>query len=220
MRVSLARVTGTIALAALAGCGRARAVNVQAPPAPVVGTTEDGVANWYGEPYHGRPTSSGETYDMNRLTAAHRTLPFGTRVRVRHAESGRQVEVRINDRGPFVEDRVIDLSRAAGRQIGLIGSGTARVRLRILGLPETISGGFFVVQVGSFRSRDNAERLRQELAERHGVVLIRSYDSASGRFYRVLAGREAGQAGAEALASQLRMRGYRPLVVRVDEPSL
>jgi len=156
---------------------------------------------------------------MARMTAAHHTLPFGTRVRVRHLGNGRETEVRINDRGPFAEDRIIDLSRAAGRKVNRIGSGTARVRLRILRLPETISG-FFAVQLGSFRSRDNAERLRQELAERQGAASLRNYDSPSGRFYCVLVGREAEQAGAEALASQLREKGYPPLVVRVDESSL
>ena len=101
------------------------------PDAPESGARaiERGVASWYGEPFHGRRTASGEVFNMNELTAAHKTLPFGTRVRVRHAATGREVVVRINDRGPFTPGRVIDLSRAAAASIGLIQSGTAPVVL-------------------------------------------------------------------------------------------
>lgn len=88
---------------------------------------ERGMASWYGEPFHGRRTASGETFNMNELTAAHKTLPFGTRVRVRHATTGKEVTVRINDRGPFSKGRVIDLSRAAAAAIGLIQTGVAPV---------------------------------------------------------------------------------------------
>ncbi len=101
------------------------------PDAPVSGgrEIERGVASWYGEPFHGRRAASGEVFNMNDLTAAHKTLPFGTRVKVRHTTTGREVVVRINDRGPFTPGRVIDLSRAAAASIGLIQSGTAPVVL-------------------------------------------------------------------------------------------
>lgn len=88
---------------------------------------DTGVASWYGERFHGRRTASGETFDMTQLTAAHKSLPFGTRVRVRNLDNGREVEVRINDRGPFTPGRVIDLSHAAAAAIGILQSGTARV---------------------------------------------------------------------------------------------
>ncbi len=90
---------------------------------------ERGRASWYGEPFHGRRTASGEVFNMNDLTAAHKTLPFGTRLRVRNLATGQDVLVRINDRGPHVRGRIIDLSRAAAAQIGLLGTGTALVVL-------------------------------------------------------------------------------------------
>ena len=103
-----------------------------APGASPAAWTPTGVASWYGEPFHGRTTASGETYDMNDLTCAHRTLPFGTRLHVRNLENGRTVVVRVNDRGPFVKDRIVDLSRRAARELGMIGPGTARVRITVL----------------------------------------------------------------------------------------
>ena len=95
-----------------------------------------GLASWYGERFQGRPTASGEPFDMRALTAAHRTLPFGTRVRVTHLENGRSVVVRVNDRGPFVEGRIIDLSRAAAEEIDMVEEGTARVRVEVLSTPS------------------------------------------------------------------------------------
>lgn len=93
------------------------------------GVIARGLASWYGEPFHGRRTASGEVYDMNELTAAHKTLPFGTRVRVRHARTGKEVTVRINDRGPHVPGRIIDLSRAAASALGIVQGGVGRVVL-------------------------------------------------------------------------------------------
>ena len=104
------------------------------PAAPIV-QGEEGIASWYGHPYHGRRAASGEIYNMYDMTAAHRTLPFGTQVRVHDLENGRDVDVRINDRGPFVEGRIIDLSYAAAQAMGM--PGIARVRLEILGLGST-----------------------------------------------------------------------------------
>jgi rare lipoprotein A len=97
------------------------------------GYREKGIASWYGGKFHGRTTASGERYDMNKLTAAHKKLPFGSRVRVTNLDNGRQVEVRITDRGPFVHGRIIDLSREAARRIDMIQVGTARVRIEVIG---------------------------------------------------------------------------------------
>lgn len=97
---------------------------------------ERGVASWYGGEFHGRSTANGERYDMHRLTAAHKTLPFGTVVEVRNLDNGRSVRVRINDRGPFVRGRIIDLSYAAAREIEMIGPGTARVELVLVSRPD------------------------------------------------------------------------------------
>ncbi|HEY6192560.1 MAG TPA: septal ring lytic transglycosylase RlpA family protein [Bacteroidota bacterium] len=101
--------------------------------------SEEGMASYYAEEFNGRKTSNGEVYDMNRFTAAHRTLPFNTRVRVTNTHSGKAVIVRINDRGPFKDDRIIDLSLAAAKEIELIGSGTAPVRLEVLELGDSAS---------------------------------------------------------------------------------
>lgn len=119
-----------ISLALLgAGCGGS--------PRPETdsGDGETGLASFYASKFHGRKTASGEIYDQNELTAAHRTLPFGTRARVTHLASGRSVEVRVNDRGPFKSERIVDLSRRAAEEIGMIREGLARVRLEILELP-------------------------------------------------------------------------------------
>jgi rare lipoprotein A len=116
------------------GCSLATRPN---PPAPFPerGQTETGIASWYGPDYHGRTTANGETYDMEAMTAAHRTLAFGTVVRVDHLGSGRSIRVRINDRGPFVDGRIIDLSRRAARELDMIGSGLARVRVTVVETP-------------------------------------------------------------------------------------
>src|SRR2546428_2660399 len=115
----------------LAGCAPMR-TNPPAPP-PVIDGIQLGVASWYGPGFHGNRTANGEIYDQYELTAAHRTLPLGTRVMVTNLSNGRAVEVRINDRGPFVGGRAIDLSYAAARTIGMIGPGTVRVRVEVLG---------------------------------------------------------------------------------------
>lgn len=108
----------------------------EAKPEPGPGGGQTGEASWYGEPHHGRPTASGEIYDMNQLTAAHRTLPLGTRVLVTNLKNGRAVEVRINDRGPSVEGRIIDLSFAAAKELGAVPSGTIPVRIRVISPPQ------------------------------------------------------------------------------------
>ncbi len=173
-------------------------------PAPIV-QGEEGLASWYGYPYHGRRTASGEIYNMYAISAAHRTLPFGTEVRVRNLENGHEVVVRINDRGPFVEGRIIDLSYAAAQTIRM--QGTAHVRLEILGLEQGrtrgIEPGIFGVQVGAFKERDNAERLKEIIAPRFGPVTVVSFDSGDGILYRVRVGHESSEEAARNLARNL-----------------
>jgi rare lipoprotein A len=130
MRWGVAVALGLVA--ALAGCSTAPKRPKPAAVAAEPGATQTGIASWYGPGFHGRPTSSGEIYNQYDLTAAHQTLPHGTRVRVTNLTNGRSVQVRINDRGPFVDDRIIDLSYAAARQIDMIGPGTAPVRMEVL----------------------------------------------------------------------------------------
>jgi rare lipoprotein A len=152
-----------------------------AEPTPVVepveeGFTEKGIASWYGEPYHGRRTASGEVYDMHRMTAAHKTLPFGSIVKVDRRDTGADVKVRINDRGPFIEGRIIDLSYAAAKKIGLDHDGVAPVKIKVVGHeeiqpvppPMTTLGeshGCFWVQVAAFSDHGRASRAEAELEQ-------------------------------------------------------
>jgi rare lipoprotein A len=129
-----------IALVAISASCSHRHARAKLPTSPIsTGTTETGVASWYGVPYHGRQTSSGEIYDMYALTAAHRYLPFQTWVQVENLANGKRVDVRINDRGPFVHDRIIDLSQTAAKQIDMLGPGTARVRLTVIAPPHPLT---------------------------------------------------------------------------------
>ena len=190
---------------------------VERQPAVPGEYVEQGVASWYGDPFNGRRTSNGEIYDMHAFTAAHRTLPFNAVVRVTNLHNGKQTEVRITDRGPFVANRVIDLSYSAAQAIDMVGPGTAPVRL------EMVSGanpqiGFFSVQVGAFQSQDNAERFRVQLAGRYPNVSVVQYDSPNGLFYRVRVGRLPSQDAAQQLAEQLRANEQlTTFVVRLDE---
>lgn len=186
-------------------------------PAPA-GYTEEGNASWYGEPFHGRRASNGETYDMYKLTAAHRTLPFETMVRVTNANNGRSTVVRITDRGPFVDNRIIDLSLAAAREIESVGPGVVPVRVEVLSPGVDPTSGFFTVQVGAFRDRDNAERLRERLNASYAPIFIQQYDSPDGIFYRVRVGKVSGEDAARQFGEQLREReGFTPMVLRLDE---
>ena len=188
------------------------------PAVPVpAGYTEEGNASWYGNPFHGRRASNGEIYDMNKLTAAHRTLPFDTMVRVTNLTNNKSTVVRITDRGPFVENRIIDLSQAAAREIESIGPGVVRVRLEVLGNVDPTEG-YFTVQVGAFRDRGNAERLRDRLSVSYTPIFIQQYDSADGTFYRVRVGKISGERAAQDFAEQLRAKeGFSPMVLRLDE---
>jgi len=178
---------------------------------------EEGVASWYGIPFDGHRTSNGEIYDMHQFTAAHRTLPFGAVVRVTNLRNGRQTEVRINDRGPFVANRVIDLSLSAAQAIGMVGTGTAPVRLEMMAGPNPLVG-FFGVQVGAFQVQDNAEHLRARLAMSYSPVNIALYDSPNGLFYRVRVGRLPTENAARQLADQLRANEqFTTFVVRLDD---
>ena len=197
--------------------GTAKRDRPMAVPAPA-GYTEEGNASWYGEPFNGRRASNGEIYDMYRLTAAHRTLPFDTMVRVTNLNNGKSTTVRITDRGPFVENRIIDLSLAAAREIDLVGPGVAPVRVEVLGNNLDPTAGFFTVQVGAFKDRGNAERLRDRLNVSYSPIFIQQYDAPDGTFYRVRVGRISGEDAAQQFSEQLRLReGFTPYVTRLDQ---
>lgn len=188
MRVS--RLIGVVFLAVvLQGCGK----KARAPVAPGVDVdgTEVGIASWYGHPFHGRQTANGEVYDMEGMTAAHKTLPFGSVVEVRNLDNGKKTVVRINDRGPFVEGRIIDLTKKAAREIDMIGPGTARVRVRVLGqmAPAHAPNRIYTVQVGAFRDKKNASSLKKNLAKRYQDVAVIKVELEDRTFYRVRVGR-------------------------------
>jgi rare lipoprotein A len=193
---------------------RSKAASAPAPE----GYVEEGNASWYGAPFHGRRASNGEIYDMNKFTAAHRTLPFDTVVRVTNLNNGKSTTVRITDRGPFVEGRIIDLSLAAAREIESIGPGVVPVRIEVITPGVDVTGGFFTVQVGAFRDPGNAQRLRDRLLASYSPIFIQQYDSPDGMYYRVRVGKVAGEEAALQFGEQLRQReGFTPFVVRLDE---
>jgi rare lipoprotein A len=213
-----------VAMVALAGCGhkkRARVAPPRPPRTPVVvqpGDTEEGVASWYGHPYHGRAAANGEIYDMEKMTAAHRTLPFNTWVRVYDLDNNRTTEVRITDRGPFIGGRIIDLSHAAARELEMIGPGVARVRIEVIRTPPNVTPGLFAVQVGAFRERANAERLRSQMESRYGSARLLQRAETPG-LWRVLVGAETSEDGANRLAERIQSDSVEKtaaFVVRID----
>ena len=180
---------------------------------------EEGTASWYGIPFHGRRAADGEIFDMNSLVAAHRTLPFGSILRVTNLNNGREVQVRVIDRGPFVGDRILDLARAAAVALDMIGTGTAPVRIELLSGPNPAVGDF-TVQIGAFADRGNAERLRDRLLPRYQPIFIQDYDAPTGHFFRVRVGRVASPDAAQQLALQLQTSdGLQTFVMRLDEPA-
>jgi rare lipoprotein A len=192
-------------------------VVVPAPARPKPLETETGIASWYGYPYHGRHSANGEIYEMEKLTAAHRTLPFGTWVRVVNLRNDKAVEVRITDRGPFVDGRLIDLSKAAARAVGMVSAGVAGVRLEVIDIPKDLFADLFAVQVGAFQYRDNAERYLALMQSRYGSgrIVAREGDPT---LWRVLVGSEKTQAGAIELATRIRQESAEraAFVARLD----
>lgn len=179
--------------------------------------TEEGNASWYGAPFHGRKASNGEVYDMNKMTAAHRTLPFNSMVRVTNLNNGKSTVVRITDRGPFVDNRIIDLSRAAAQEIESIGPGVVPVRIEVLSGPDPFLG-YFTVQVGAFKDKGNADRLKERLSETYSPVFIQQVSLDDGDFYRVRVGRVSGEGEAQKLGDVLRAKeGFKPMILRLDE---
>ena len=171
-----------------------------------------GVASWYGHPFDGRLTANGEIYDMEKMTAAHRTLPFGTVLRVERLDNGKVADVRINDRGPFVKDRIIDLSHAAAQAISM--PGIANVRLHVIRTPPTRAADSFAVQVGAFSQRSEADQLRARLEKKYGSASLIYRDRD--RTWCVLVGLQPNVESASALAVQLDKEAPPAFVVRVD----
>lgn len=185
------------------------------------GFRQRGIASWYGRDFHGKKTSNGEIYNMYAMTAAHKTLPLGTYVQVVNRQNNRSVVVRINDRGPFVRGRIIDLSYTAAKDIGIVGPGTARVDLVALGRPAASAGssastyiqddyysGNFTFQVGAFLNPENAERLKRKLDRTYKNAHIAEYDNGVNIFYRVRVGKVSTLQQAEEYEAYLIQNGF------------
>jgi rare lipoprotein A len=202
-------------LVLISACG-SKNVQVQ-PPAtgvPVASAELVGLASYYAEPYHGRRTANGEVFDTyQELTAAHRTLPFNTFVRVTNKSNGLEVDVRINDRGPFIDGRVIDLSLRAARVIDMVRAGVTPVDLKIL-KQAPVKASAYAVQVGAFEDSRAAEGLKQQLEKKYSGVTIQTV-AAEKTLYRVRIGRP-DLASANKVASQLRQEDFEPFVVRLN----
>lgn len=199
-----------------AGCGKKRLL-VPVPGSPDLRVAHSeiyGIASWYGDPFHGERTSSGEVYDMHSMTAAHRTLPFRTVVRVHNLDNGTNVHVRVNDRGPFVKGRIIDLSRAAAEEIDMVRPGTARVRLEILRIEKTTEK--LAVQVGSFTQESRARSLKRKLEGDYDPVTVSLFRTPRGEFHRVLVGDFPSRAKAMEVLEELRSKGFEGFVMRRD----
>jgi rare lipoprotein A len=203
------------------GCGRKKPARVPLPAS--IGAVETGIASWYGHPYHGRVAANGEIYDMETMTAAHRTLPFGTWVRVLNLSNSKTIEVRITDRGPFIDGRVIDVSRAAARSLDMIGPGTAPVRLEIIRRPasQAAAAEIYAVQVGAFQRYENAQRLRLAMEQRYGKARLVRREAAP-PVWRVLVGAAPTLPEAGLLAQRIRDENGNShgaaFVVRLDSP--
>jgi rare lipoprotein A len=225
------RIVIAVALVALGGCGKKKKVPAVPPPPtnqarrparppaiPLpIGHVEVGTASWYGHPYHGRRAADGEIYDMETMVAAHRTMPFQTWVRVRNVLNDKTVDVRIIDRGPFINNRIIDLSHAAAQQIGLIGPGVGPVELTVISGPVSDAPVLFGVQVGAFRERANADRLRQTLLGVYGAARVVER-AGEPTMWRVIAGSEPSPEAAEIFAQRVRdeQKASQAFVVRLD----
>jgi rare lipoprotein A len=209
--VRRARVAAAFALLlgtllALAACRTAEKGRVR------IGWSERGEASWYGMPFHGQRTASGERYDMYAMTAAHKELPLGTVVEVRNVENDRRVQVRINDRGPFVKGRILDLSYAAARELDVVRMGTAEIELRVieLGEPVLAPSDVLTVQVAAFQDKEHADELLARLAPDFPDARI----DESQPWYRVRIGTFTDPGAAEDVRDRLRRKGIVSIVTR------
>jgi rare lipoprotein A len=228
------------AVVLLGGCGRHHAARAPLPSPPVLAETpppspppaapappgnsaaqslyvETGLASWYGPPYHNRRGSNGEIYNMNALTAAHRTLPLGSRVRVTNVKTGSATVVRITDRGPFIPGRVIDLSLAAAKAVDVWKAGVAKVKIEVLETPAPITiGGRWAVQIGAFNDEDSAQQLVGHLVRRYHAAKVSEFSSPVGDWWvRVRVPRD-DRSRAEEIARDTRTSEGAIFLVRLD----
>jgi rare lipoprotein A len=187
-----------------------------APPAAAADryVRETGTASWYGRELQGRRSANGEVFDMNVMTAAHRTLPLGTVLRVTSLNNEVSAEVTVTDRGPFLAGRAIELSYGAAKALGFLSQGTAQVRFETLG--PVAAGGTFTVHAAAYAEEENAKLLRERLWQRYETVNIVVSETNLGRLYRVRVGNYPSEEKAERIAAKLKLDGLEPVVLRKD----
>jgi rare lipoprotein A len=204
-------------LSLLTSCGpRHHVVLKKSIPSPekkegVKEGVQHGIASWYGGDFHGRPTSSGEIYDMYQLTCAHNTLPLGTMVMVTNLENGRSLELRVNDRGPFVKERIIDLSYAAAQMLEMWQKGTALVKVEVMS-PVIEQVQKFTIQVGSFIDEAKAQKLVDQLRKSFENVYLTTVETLTDTYHRVRVGLFENRESALVIAEKLSQMGFKVLV--------
>ena len=205
-----------LALASACSVPPAR-VRVALPPAADSRVSQTGIASWYGPGFHGKATASGDIYNQNDMTAAHQTLPLGSKVMVTNMENGRAAEVLVNDRGPFAKGRIIDLSFAAAQSIEMVGPGTALVRVDVLDSPvplRSIRPALdYTLQLGSFSQLENAQQLRDRIVKSFDSVIITPLQSKDTTYYRVHLGNFSNRSAAEEMAKQISQAGYSVIIM-------
>ena len=188
-----------------------------APGYTIEGSTQVGLASWYGIEEHNNYAASGERFSKHDYTAAHKTLPMGTVVRVTNLENGRDVIVKINDRGPFVGDRIIDLSHAPATSIDMVQKGVVKVKVEVVSSPSTKSSNYFTpeytVQVASYRNVTSANNVKRVLDRKFNDVRVESVNVKGNKYYRVRVGRYSSKNDANKAASKLRKQGYTTRVI-------
>ncbi len=184
-------------------------------PAPCTAYRELGIASWYGKEFHGRRTASGETFDMNGLSAAHRTLPLGTFIRVINLDNYKSLKVKVNDRGPFARNRVLELSYGAAKELGFVEMGTVRVKIETV---EPFQDGepVYTVHAGAFLEEESALALKERLGRKFETIFIDPFETNVAKYYRVRVGAYSNEEKAERVAAKLTLEGVEPVVVRKD----
>ncbi len=171
-----------------------------------------GIASWYGRDFHGKPTASGKTYNMYALTAAHRTLPLGTLVKVTNLSNHKHVIVEINDRGPFVGSRIIDMSYGAARRLGMVKTGVAKVRVEVIRLPKNCRF-LYTLQFGAFRHIKNASQVIEKLEDMGYKPVVERWNAHGHKYYRIRVGLFRDLAEAKKMAQNFDMAGIPCIVI-------
>lgn len=215
-------LVSALSLSLLWGCA-AHQPSLPSPATPLSSSTqykEVGIASWYGPNFHGKLTANGEIYDMYEMTAAHRTLPFHSIIKVTNLENGRSVVVRINDRGPYAKGRILDCSKATAKSLGMIDEGTAKVKIEMISLGEIVdrnlaSGTMFAIQVGSFSYSDAARKFLSSLQNRYPSQsgYLTSTKVNGREMHRVRLGPYTTREQAEGMLRKLQKDGYEGLIV-------